>query len=61
MLQNAADPNLQNNNGLTPLIISVDHPDLDSIQCLVINNADVSLKVRYYRRLQYIHEKMFLA
>lgn len=46
LLQSAADPNIQNENGLTALMISVDHPDIDSVQYLVLNNADVSLKVR---------------
>lgn len=46
LLQNAADANIQDNNGFTPLHIAIDHPDIDSVQYLVMNNADVTLKVR---------------
>lgn len=48
LLQNAADPNKQNKCGLTPLSIAIDHPDIDSVQCLILNNADVSLKVSVF-------------
>ena len=45
LLQNAADPNIKNKSGLTALVVAIDHPDIDSVQCLVHYNADVSIAV----------------
>jgi len=58
LLSSAADPNVQNNAGLTPLLIAVDHPDFDSIQYLIVNNADVSLKVGKEKWITFLEKKV---
>ena len=45
LLQKNANPNVQNSSGITPLIIAVNHPCVESVQYLIVYDANVSLIV----------------